>query len=193
MGNESILDDASRSVDESNILDAIASGDHAALRKLYFLYYPCLARLLTGCTSGRNCVEAMIIETFRVIWETASTTRRPAEMSTWILGIAYAVARQTLGTEQRASIPTATNALDHQRSADAAIYRLPLEQRITFLLAYQLGLSLEAIAEITRCPHSMVAVRMADAREAIRRAPTNFNHRAAVAKRPALHISSVKT
>jgi RNA polymerase sigma-70 factor (ECF subfamily) len=157
-----------------SLLDAIANGDRVALRALYFQYSPCLARLLSKCTSSRHSVEAIIIETFRVIWESARTSHCPTEVSTWVFGIAYTVARQTLGDELRTSTDLSSNG----RSTDAAMYRLPLEQRITFLLAYQLGLSLEAIAEITRCPRSTVALRMADAREAIRRAPTNFNQRA---------------
>jgi DNA-directed RNA polymerase specialized sigma24 family protein len=157
MDNRSLLTDAKRSMEESDLLRAIGNGDHAALGELYFRYYPRLAALLARCAPSRDCVEGIIIETFSVIWRSAKTGHCPAEVSTWVLGIAYTVARQML-----CAAPAPTDAL---------------EQRITLSLAYQLRLSLEAIAEITRCPRSVVASRMADACEAMRRAPTTVGQR----------------
>jgi DNA-directed RNA polymerase specialized sigma24 family protein len=49
----------------------------------------------------------------------------------------------------------------------AALQGLPLDQRITFLLAYQMGLSVECIEEITRCPNLVVISRLALARKVV--------------------------
>jgi RNA polymerase sigma-70 factor (ECF subfamily) len=46
--------------------------------------------------------------------------------------------------------------------------RLPMEQRLTLELAYQMGHSLEEIAVITDCPVGTVKARMFHAREKLR-------------------------
>jgi RNA polymerase sigma-70 factor (ECF subfamily) len=46
--------------------------------------------------------------------------------------------------------------------------RLPIEQRLTLELAYQMGHSLEEIAAITDCPVGTVKARMFHAREKLR-------------------------
>jgi RNA polymerase sigma-70 factor (ECF subfamily) len=46
--------------------------------------------------------------------------------------------------------------------------RLPIEQRLTLELAYQMGHSLEEIAVITDCPVGTVKARMFHAREKLR-------------------------
>jgi RNA polymerase sigma-70 factor, ECF subfamily len=46
--------------------------------------------------------------------------------------------------------------------------RLPVEQRLTLELAYNMGHSLEEIAVITECPVGTVKARMFHAREKLR-------------------------
>jgi hypothetical protein len=52
----------------------------------------------------------------------------------------------------------------------AVLIRLPVEQRITMSLAYQFGLSIEEISEVTQCTVETAQIRMFLARMEMREA-----------------------
>jgi RNA polymerase sigma factor (sigma-70 family) len=57
---------------------------------------------------------------------------------------------------------------DLQEWLDAALARLPEEQRVTVTLAYQIGFSVEEISRITQSPIGTVKSRMFHARQNLR-------------------------
>lgn len=163
---------------ERALLARIASQDDAAMKELYLLYHRRLARFLMRITTRYELAEEIINDTFWVIWQHAGDFRGASRVSTWILGIAY---RRGLKTLRSAGPPPAD--IDVEAEAgfeepaqqeeltewlDAALHRLPLEQRTVIELAYHVGHSCEEIASIMQCPVNTVKTRMFHARRKLR-------------------------
>ena len=164
---------------DAALLVAVGAGDRRALEELYLNYHRRLARFLSRFTPRYENIEEIINDTFFVVWQNAKEFRHASQVSTWIIGIAYRTAlksfRRHKNHDGSRSIedypeqtvdPTAdtemTDWLTH------ALSRLPLEQRLTLELAYNMGHSLEEIAVITDCPVGTVKARMFHAREKLR-------------------------
>ncbi|HMK87415.1 MAG TPA: sigma-70 family RNA polymerase sigma factor [Steroidobacteraceae bacterium] len=164
---------------DSELLAAIGGGDRRALEQLYLSYHRRLARFLSRFTPRYENVEEIINDTFMVVWQSAKDFRRASLVSTWIFGIAYRTALKSL---RRQKNHNAAHRLDDvpEQIVDPAtetevqdwlvrgLARLPLEQRLTLELAYQMGHSLEEIAAITDAPLGTVKARMFHAREKLR-------------------------
>ena len=101
------LNDAS----ERELLERIAkSKDQAAFRTLYGNYYQRLSRLLARMSVRREDIEEVINDTFWVVWTKAAEFRGASQLSTWIIGIAY---RRALNTLRRARLrPVADEPFD---------------------------------------------------------------------------------
>ena len=162
------------------LIERIAAHDRAALKELYLLYHRRLARFLTRVTSRYDFAEEIINDTFWVVWQRAGDFRGASYVSTWIMGIAY---RRGLKAFKRASfMPAGAHDLPEQGGEshepwsgaerrewlNAALERLPSEQRLVFELAYHLGHSCEEIAEIMNCPVNTVKTRMFHARKKLK-------------------------
>jgi RNA polymerase sigma-70 factor (ECF subfamily) len=161
------------------LLAAIAAGDRRALEELYLSYHRRLARFLSRFTPRYENVEEIINDTFLVVWQSAKDFRNASQVSTWIIGIAY---RTALKSFRRQKNHTGGRSLDDypEQTVDPTfevevndwlkhgLSRLPIEQRFTLELAYQMGHSLEEIAAITDCPVGTVKARMFHAREKLR-------------------------
>jgi len=162
------------------LIERIAGADRAALKELYLLYHRRLARFLTRVTSRYDLAEEIINDTFWVIWQRAGEFRGASHVSTWIMGIAY---RRGLKALKRASFMQigANDVADAEASGhepwsgaerrewvNAALARLPSEQRLVLELAYHLGHSCEEIALIMNCPVNTVKTRMFHARRKLR-------------------------
>jgi RNA polymerase sigma-70 factor (ECF subfamily) len=114
-----------------------------------------------------------------VVWQSAKDFRNASQVSTWIIGIAY---RTALKSFRRQKNHTGARSLEDypEQTVDPTfdeevsdwlkhgLSRLPMEQRLTLELAYQMGHSLEEIAAITDCPVGTVKARMFHAREKLR-------------------------
>ena len=164
---------------DSELLLGVAAGNRLALEELYLGYHRRLGRFLSRFTSRYENVEEIINDTFLVVWQSAKDFRNASQVSTWIIGIAY---RTALKSFRRQKNHTAALSLDDypEQSVDPTsdaevqdwlkhgLNRLPLEQRLTLELAYQMGHSLEEIAVITDCPVGTVKARMFHAREKLR-------------------------
>ncbi len=162
---------------ERALLTAIAAGDDAALKVLYLMYHRRLARFLMRITTRYELAEEIINDTFWVVWKHAGDFRGNSRVSTWILGIAY---RRGLKALRRAAPLPIDPMLEVAETdepcrqaeltewLDAALGRLPLEQRMVIELAYQLGHSCEEIAGIMDCPVNTVKTRMFHARRKLR-------------------------
>ena len=164
---------------DSALLVAVAAGDRRALEELYLGYHRRLSRFLARFTPRYENIEEIINDTFMVVWQSAKDFRNASQVSTWIIGIAYRTALKSL---RRQKNHTAARSLDDypeqtvDPTADTEINdwlthglnRLPVEQRLTLELAYNMGHSLEEIAVITECPVGTVKARMFHAREKLR-------------------------
>jgi len=164
---------------DSELIIAVASGSRPALEELYLGYHRRLARFLSRFTPRYENVEEIINDTFMVVWQSAKDFRNASQVSTWIIGIAYRTALKSL---RRQKHHTAARSLDDypEQTTDPTLAtevqdwlkhgldQLPVEQRLTLELAYQMGHSLEEIAAITDCPVGTVKARMFHAREKLR-------------------------
>src|SRR5579872_5676252 len=179
---------------DSALLAAIGAGDRRALEELYLSYHRRLARFLSRFTPRYENVEEIINDTFLVVWQNAKDFRNASQVSTWLIGIAYRTALKSFRRQKTHSGARSLEEYPEQTvdpTADTemndwltqGLSRLPLEQRLTLELAYQMGHSLEEIAAITDCPVGTVKARMFHAREKLReylpnlsgvRAPAGF-------------------
>jgi RNA polymerase sigma-70 factor (ECF subfamily) len=164
---------------DHDLLTAVAGGDRRALEELYLGYHRRLARFLLRFTPRYENVEEIINDTFMVVWQSAKDFRHASRVSTWIIGIAYRTALKSLRRQKNHTAAANLDDVPEQvvdPNSDTEVSdwlmhglnRLPLEQRLTLELAYQMGHSLEEIAAITQCPVGTVKARMFHAREKLR-------------------------
>src|SRR5258708_12697640 len=107
-------------------------------------------------------IEEIINDTFMVIWMRAKDFRHESKVCTWIFGIAYRTAMKQLRRPRHVSslqsvgdLPGSgdpTRDIDMEDWLSCAFARLPLEQRITLILPYQIGNSLTDISPLTKSP-----------------------------------------
>jgi RNA polymerase sigma-70 factor (ECF subfamily) len=168
--------------EERELLIRIAEKrEQAAFRELYGIYYQRLTRLLSRMSMRREDIEEIINDTFWVVWTKAGDFRGASQLSTWIIGIAY---RRALNTMRRdrirpvSSEPVTDDMISVQSSAEGeersqwiqyGLEKLPLEQRLALELTYTLGHSCEEIATILSCPVNTVKTRLFRARETLKK------------------------
>jgi RNA polymerase sigma-70 factor (ECF subfamily) len=175
----SLLAKASCTDSDGELLIAVAAGDRRALEELYLGYHPRLARFLSRFTQRYENIEEIINDTFMVVWQNAHEFRGASQVSTWIFGIAYRTALKSISRQKNHT--TARNLHEYpdqtvdpvrdtevQDWVEQGLHRLPIEQRLTLVLAYNMGHSLEEIAEITGAPVGTVKMRMFHARQRLR-------------------------
>jgi RNA polymerase sigma-70 factor, ECF subfamily len=141
---------------DRRLMVAIRGRDRLAFEKLYLDYYPRLARFLAHVTTSRGKIDEIISDTFMAIWMQASDCRNESKVSTWIIGIAYRAAMRHLTRQWNASPSRSVNDLP----LCCTLARLPIQQRVTLSLAYQMGCSIEEIARVTESPIGTVKSRM---------------------------------
>jgi RNA polymerase sigma-70 factor (ECF subfamily) len=163
-----------------DLLVAIGSSNPRALETLYLRYHSRLARFVSRITPRYENIEEIINDTFMTIWKSASDFRQASQVSTWICGIAYRTAlnslrRQKNHTDARSLDDYPEQTIDPVRATEdldwltQGLYRLPLEQRLALELTYRMGYSVEEIAAITNSPVGTVKARMSRARERLRK------------------------
>jgi len=166
---------------ERELLERIAkSKDQAAFRTLYGNYYQRLSRLLARMSVRREDIEEVVNDTFWVVWTKAGEFRGASQLSTWIIGIAY---RRALNTLRRAKLrPVSDEPFDedsvsvgsseedetNQQWLSLGLEKLPVEQRMALELTYTLGHSCEEVAAILDCPVNTVKTRLFRARETLK-------------------------
>jgi RNA polymerase sigma-70 factor (ECF subfamily) len=166
---------------ERELLTRVAERrEQAAFRELYGIYYQRLTRLLGRMSMRREDIEEIINDTFWVVWTKASEFRGASQLSTWIIGIAYRRALNTLRrerirpvgsepvTEDMLSVPSSAQGEERSQWLKFGLDRLPLEQRLTLELTYTLGHSCEEIGAILGCPVNTVKTRLFRARETLK-------------------------
>jgi len=166
---------------ERELLERIDARDREAMRELYLLYYPRLARFLRRMTRRHELVDEIVNDTLFVVWERAGDFRGDSRVSTWIMGIAYRQGLSLLRAEYRADermvLPTTED--QHLRDPVAeqsdlaellerAMESLSPDHRAVLELTYHLGHSCGEIAAIMDCPINTVKTRMFHARNKLR-------------------------
>ena len=165
---------SSTDFDDLGLIVAVQARDRLAFEKLYLGYYYRLTRFLVRFTKCLENIEEIINDTFMVVWMRAKDFRHESKVSTWIMGIAYRTAMKHLRRQKHVSALQSVGDLpesgDPAKDIDTkdwlscALARLPLDQRITQTLAYQMGYSVKEIARITESPVGTVKSRMFHAR-----------------------------
>jgi len=169
----------SQTQDDNGLLAAVATGDPLALEILYLNYHRRLGHFVSRFTPRHESAEEIINDTFIAVWQRAKEFRSASRVSTWIFGIAY---RTALNSLRRQRNHNAAQNLDdcQQQTIDPfletevqdwlthGLNRLPIEQRLIVELAYRVGYSMEEIAAITSSPVGTVKARMFHARAKLR-------------------------
>ena len=164
---------------DEDLLSDVARGDRRALDALYLGYHRRLARFLARIAPQYETVEEIINDTFLVVWQRAKEFRGASRVSTWIIGIAYRIALKSLRrndglvrAQRYDSLPEPwVEPMKETELRDWVAHglsHLPVEQRLALELAYNMGHSIEEIAEITDSPVGTVKARMFHAREKLR-------------------------
>ena len=166
---------------ERELLNRVAEKrDQAAFRELYGTYFQRLTRLLTRMRMRPQDVEEVINDTFWVVWTKAGEFRGGSLLSTWIIGIAYRRALNTLRRERlrpvsdepvdenMASVPSSAQDVEYSQWVSYGLEKLPVEQRLALELTYTLGHSCEEVAAILNCPVNTVKTRLFRARETLK-------------------------
>jgi RNA polymerase sigma-70 factor (ECF subfamily) len=170
--------------DDRQLIARVAAQDRAAFQALYFAYHKRLSRFLMRICRGRELAEEIINDTMFAVWQKAGDFRGEAQVSTWILGIAYRQAlkalRRTASRLPLVSVNVGDTSLREfgddagaaQRELrewlESGLQSLPPAQRLVIELAYFLGHSCDEIAAITDCPVNTVKTRLFHARERLR-------------------------
>lgn len=168
---------------DAELLRAVTRGDRRALRQLYTTYHRRLIRFLMRVTRDTQLSEEILNDTMWVVWRNAASFREESRVSTWITGIAYRRALKSLATQRRHA-PGHNRSLDDKNEFEAdaamavsfaeqletsdwietAMAQLSPEHRMTLELAYFMGETCEAIAQISDCPVGTVKTRLHHAR-----------------------------
>jgi len=158
---------------DTDVMCGVQAHDRRALEKLYLTYYAPMAWFLSRIVA-RTSADEIINDTFMTIWTRAKEFRGESRVAAWIFGIVYRTTLQSLG------LHASGGALSHaklirRRDTDFTsrnpyidflerrLDRLPLEERVTLALAYQMGFSINEIAEITQVAPAIVKTRMSQA------------------------------
>jgi RNA polymerase sigma-70 factor (ECF subfamily) len=178
---EAALAKRATDADERELLARVAQKrDQAAFRSLYSAYFQRLSRLLTRMSMRPQDVEEVINDTFWVVWTKAGEFRGGSLLSTWIIGIAYRRALNTLRRERirpvsdqpidenMASVASTAQDVEYSQWVAYGLEKLPVEQRLALELTYTLGHSCEEVAAILNCPVNTVKTRLFRARETLK-------------------------
>jgi RNA polymerase sigma factor (sigma-70 family) len=166
---------------DAELMDLVVQGDEQAFERLYHRFYSRLCRFVARMTRRPDLIEEIINDTFYVVWEKAATYNGQCRLSTWIFGIAFNKARQSL----RNSVQDRQVWLDDMEDdtwiqgvedggplqiemdnwLEFALECLSAEQRAVIELTYYEELHYSEIAEMMGCSENTVKTRMHYARK----------------------------
>jgi RNA polymerase sigma-70 factor, ECF subfamily len=165
---------------EALLLESVARGDQRAFEELYRRYYRRLARFLAKRIPPSHGADEIINDTLLIVWQHANQFHYSSQVSTWIFGIAYRVAlkslrkhklwlRATTADELTDPVVDPTRADEERQWLAEGLRRLPDKQRLSLMLTYHFGHSIEQVALIADCPVGTMKARMFHARGKLRR------------------------
>ena len=162
---------------ERELLAAVGRRDRKAFAELYRAYQPRLYGYIRRLVANPTLVEEIVDDVMFVVWNDARKFRGQSAVSSWIFGIAYRRALNTLRKEGRFQAPLVreveTAAAPSGPSADfdlvcAGLAELSPDHRQVVELTYFCGFSYQEIAEVAGCPVNTVKTRMYHARRRLK-------------------------
>lgn len=166
---------------DADLIALICDADEQALEMLHHRFYSRLFRFIARITRRTDLIDEVINDVMFVVWKKAGTYNRQCQVTTWIFGIAFNKARQSLRDNTYAeeesldefdvdgSVLTAHDTVSNRVEMDdwleAAFDELSPEQRAVIELTYYHGLHYSEIAQLMECPENTVKTRMHHARK----------------------------
>lgn len=164
-----------------DLIERLCHGDEKALELLYHHYYSRLFRFIARVTRREDIIDEVINDVMYVVWGKAATYNQQCKPSTWIFGIAYNKARQSLRNNTNLNeesldlieedSPTfgqqdlGLQQLEMDDWLESVFVLLSPDQRAVIELTYFQGLHYSEIAELMACPENTVKTRMYHARK----------------------------
>ena len=167
--------DEAREPTDEQVLEAVGRGDDDALGELYDRFGRLAFRLAYRILRDRALAEDAVQEAFLAVWRSADAYKRErAKPSTWILTVVHRRAVDIVRREQSrrgeplevAPEPSVGAAdedavlRDRRAAVQAALTKLPGDQRQALELAYYGGLTQSELAERLGVPLGTVKSRM---------------------------------
>lgn len=164
---------------ESPLLQECARGNRDAWRSLHFRYYPITVAFLRKFGVRENDVEDATQEVFLQMHRYLPRFRGSAQLKTWLYRLCITQARRVrrrkrLGEALRTwlyrapqSVATSSEFCEAsaRRRIEAALERLPEDERLALVLYDMEGLSGKQVAEILRCKEATLWRRLHYARK----------------------------
>ena len=166
---------------DADLIARICKMDEKALELLYHHYYSRLFRFIARVTRREELIDEVINDVMYVVWEKAESYNQQCQPSTWIFGIAYNKARQSLrnaGNNNEESLDemdgdnllfeendSGLKQLEMTNWLESALDVLSPDQRAVIELTYFQGLHYSEIAVLMECPENTVKTRMHHARK----------------------------
>lgn len=166
---------------DAELMNLIVQGSEQAFERLYGRFYSRLFRFVARMTRRPELIEEIINDTLYVVWDKASTYNGQCRLSTWIFGIAFNKARQSLRNAAQDGMVWLDDMEDDawvQPIEDGGPLQIELdnwlefamgclsaEQRAVIELTYYQELHYSEIAELLGCSENTVKTRMHYARK----------------------------
>jgi RNA polymerase sigma-70 factor, ECF subfamily len=162
-------------VSDEELLARVARGDEGALAELYDRFSRVTYGLAVRVLRDRALAEDAVQEAFLAVWRTAASfDARRGSASTWVLTLVHRRAVDLVRREERRrgdpldDAPVASGEAtdetaevrEQRRAVQAALAKLPTDQREALELAYYGGLSQSELAEKLGVPLGTVKSRM---------------------------------
>ncbi len=170
-----------RNSEEIELIARLCKSDESALEELYHIYYSRLFRFVARVIRRDDLIDEVINDVMYTVWEKAATYDKQCKLSTWIFGIAFNKARQTLRNATQTNHEsleeidedsswlgthdTGMRQLETDDWLSSALNTLSPEHRAVIELTYYEGLHYSEIAIIMKCPENTVKTRMHHARK----------------------------
>ncbi|MBE0584582.1 MAG: sigma-70 family RNA polymerase sigma factor [Desulfofustis sp.] len=77
---------------EQRLIAAVARGDRNAFRQLYDETYGKVARYIRSLVGDEHLTDDILVQTYAIVWQTASRFKGASRLTTWIIGIARNIA-----------------------------------------------------------------------------------------------------
>jgi RNA polymerase sigma factor (sigma-70 family) len=174
---------------DAGLLQRILMADESALELLYHRYYHRLYRFIGRIMWQEDRIEEVINDVMFTVWEKASTYNYQCQLSTWIFGIAFNKARQSIrsaGSLKEESLDemelenpvfgimdSGLKQFELSDWLDTHFNKLSPEQRAVVELTFFEGLHYSEIAILMDCPENTVKTRMHHARKILAMHLTN--------------------
>lgn len=164
---------------EAELIGLIRLRDENALKNLYCIYYSRLHRFVSRINGGIQ-VDEIINDVMYVVWQKADSYNQSCLPSTWIFGIAFNKARQSVRSivndkedsldtiaddnPQLGTLDAGLQQLENGDLLNMAFKSLSPEQSAVVELTYFHGMSYKEIAALMDCSENTIKTRMFHAR-----------------------------